>query len=790
MRLRARTSGNSGLGLRLLDQKVIREFSNIGHAAGGRHFAGFPKVSGIARQTLEPRDAIRFDLRAGDLVSVESGGPDASVSVIVFAPDGTEAPFRLGLENTESLESEKFFSAGFACWVAANGGNPKGCHACARVAGAEGAAALRASDDCSAWFVNAARSLDLVGGSTTGAVTISRQTADGDAGRLPEPLGEVREEFTVRRGTAVAYEVALGECVQIIDVEGQQCSDFQACRFDSLDSGAPLFLDSTATRSMVRRAYPGPGLFDKFFDGNLRPIMRVLQDTCGRHDTFGLACTSRGYAERGFPDHLNCSDNISDALSVYGVARRPAWPAINFFWNTWLDDNHQILTEESHSRPGDYVVLKAESPLVCVSTACPDDIDPINGWNPTDIHVRIYRPDAGIWRAVGYREKEDRQLQVSQESAFYVRTRDLTNHFAPSRDLWVPVSYPAVGAIGEYWACRSAVTLQDMSGLRKFDVIGPDAERLLQTALTRNIAKLPVWRGVYALICDETGSIIDDGTLFRMAPHLFRWCCGTEESGRWLDEVAAEHRYQVRIHDMRNALPNLALQGPKSRDLLRRLVYTAAHVPALEQLRWFGLTVARLRDREGAPFLLSRTGYTGELGYEIFCSRSDAVTIWDALMAEGEALGIRPMGSEALDMIRIEAGFAAAGAEFSPGVDPFEAGLGIAVDMRKNNFIGRTALERNSREPRRQLKGMLLDCDDVPLSGAPVYTGERQVGVITSAARSPLFEKSVALARLAVEFAADGTVLEIGQLDGHMKRVSAAVAPVPLVDPKREKARA
>ena len=712
------------------------------------------------------------------------------MAVIVFAPDGTDAPSRLGLEYTDRLGIDEFSSAGFAGWIAGNGGRPKARYACARVTGADGAAALRASGPCAAWFVSPARPHDLVSGGSAGAVMISRQAADGAAGRLPEPLGAVREEFTVRRGTAAAYEVGQGECVQIIDVEGQQCSDFQACRFDSLDSGAPLFLDSTATRSMVRRAYPGPGLFDKFFDANLCPIMRVVQDTCGRHDTFGLACTSRGYADRGFPNHLNCSDNISDALAVYGVARRPAWPAINFFWNTWLDDSHQILTEESHSRPGDYVVLKAESPLVCVSTACPDDIDPINGWNPTDIHVRVYRPDAGIRRAVGYRQKEDKPLQVSQESAFHERTRALTNHFAPTRDLWVPVSYPAVGAIGEYWACRGAVTLQDMSGLRKYDIIGPDAERLLQTAMTRNIARLPVWRGVYSLICDETGSVIDDGTLFRLAPHLFRWCCGTEESGRWLDSVAAEHGFQVRIHDLRNALPNLALQGPKSRDLLRRLVYTAAHVPALEQLRWFGLTVARLRDRDGAPFLLSRTGYTGELGYEVFCARSDAVTIWDALMAEGEALGIRPMGSEALDMLRIEAGFAAAGAEFSPGVDPLEAGLGIAVDLRKNDFIGRTALERNSRDPRRLLKGILLDCDDVPLSGAPVYTDERQIGVITSAARSPLFERTVAMARLAVEFAEDGTALEIGQLDGHMKRVSATVAAVPLVDAKREKARA
>ncbi|MEO0831613.1 MAG: DUF1989 domain-containing protein, partial [Pseudomonadota bacterium] len=269
-----------------------------------------------------------------------------------------------------------------------------------------------------------------------------------------------------------------GETVQILDVEGQQCSDFVALRAGALDQGKELSIDGTATRSMVRGAYPAPGLFDKFFDQELRPMMRMVQDTCGRHDTFGMACTARGYEERGFPGHLNCSDNISGALEPFSVPYRLAWPAVNFFWNTWIEqDSHQLMTEESYSRPGDYVALQALDELVCVSTACPDDIDPINGWNPTDVHVRIYKPEVPIRRAVAYREKEDAPMSISRESAFHPATSKLTSHFAPARDLWSPVSFPSVGTVGEYWACRRAATLQDMSGLRKYDIVGPDAAR-------------------------------------------------------------------------------------------------------------------------------------------------------------------------------------------------------------------------------------------------------------------------------------------------------------------------
>ncbi len=770
---------------------VLRDFSNIGLFTPARSFPGFSKQAPGNNHPLAPREGLRLDLKDGDLISLFGLTETTFAHLIAFDDRGNTALQLLDLTADTSLDRSSVNAHALEGWMAANGAEVSAPIAAATLRGQDEPMVLKSSAAVTVWLFRPSSTQDLVHCASQGSLMVSHQPNIGSAPLLPPLLGDTRDEFTVKRGTGMAYELKQGEVLQIIDVEGQQCSDFMALRADGLDRGEEWMIDSTATRSMVGRAFPGPGLMDKFYDREMNPLMNVLQDTCGRHDTFGLACTARGYEERGFPGHVNCSDNISHALDPYGVKRRSAWPAINFFWNTWVDHHsHHMMTDESHSRPGDYVALRAMEDLVCVSTACPDDLDPINGWNPTDIHVRIYRPDTPIRRAVAYREKEDAPMSISQESAFHPRLAPLTQHFAPARDLWAPVSFPGDGTLGEYWACRNAVTVQDMSGLRKYDIVGPDAEKLLQLATTRNISKISVWRGSYMLLCDESGSVIDDGTLFRLGDHLFRWCCGSEESGRTLQALATEMNLQVRIHDMRGALPNLAIQGPKSRDLMRKICFTQPNVPELDHLKWFGASVARLHDRDGAPFMVSRSGYTGELGYEVFCAKSDALKVWDAIMEAGEEFGIKPMGSAALEIIRIEAGLAAGNAEFAPGVDAFEAGLGFAVDLKKEKFTGKAALERNAQDPRRVLKGLLLDCDDVPHHGTPIFHGERQVGTITSATRSPSLERSIAMARLAVEYADIGTQLEIGQLDGHMKRLPATVTDAPFIDPQRKRARA
>lgn len=608
---------------------------------------------------------------------------------------------------------------------------------------------------------------------------------------LPDPLGKVVEEFRIDRATAQAYQLKKGQFVQILDVEGQQCSDFMAMCASALETGTERYIDSTVSRTMSRSAYPQPGLADKFFDQDFKPLLAVRQDTVGRHDTFALACTARGYEERGFPGHINCSDNISDAFEFYGVQRRRAWPAINFFFNSWIDwRDHVIAADEAWSRAGDYVCLQALTDLVCVSTACPDDVDPINGWNPTDIHVRIYEEDAAITHSVAWRAQPEEEGRMTRHSAFHPRTSALTSNYHPSRDLWVPTHFDSTGAIDEYWAGRNSAALQDMSGLRKFDVIGPDAEALLQHCMTRNVSKLSQHRGFYALICDERGAVLDDGTLFRLEPAVFRWCCGSDDSALHLREQAEKLGLQVRVLSLGAKMPNLALQGPKSREILSEIVFTQPGRPALENLKWFGFTIARLRDRDGPVFQLCRTGFTGELGYEIFCDEGDALEIWDGLMDVGARYGLKPMGGHALEMMRIEAGLMMAGHEFGPDCDALEAGLGFAVDFKKGAFVGREALERNATAMRRKLVGLTFSGAEHPTHGDGVFLGREKVGVVTSGCFSPQLSHAIAMARIAVENADEGCSLEVGKLDGHMKRLPCVVTSIPFIDPKREKARA
>lgn len=651
---------------------------------------------------------------------------------------------------------------------------------------------FRIEHQCTLFIIAPVSSNFIVsGGGSSFQVRLQFQDNSNSEIRLPEPLGKIRDEWRIDRGTAKAYTVKKGQFIQVVDVEGQQCSDFIAMRSDALEKGVERYIDSTVSRTMTRSAYPKPGLFDKFFDQDIRPLLALRQDTVGRHDTFALACTARGYEERGFPGHLNCSDNISAAFSPYGISSRRAWPAINFFFNSWIDwQDHNISADEAWSRPGDYVVMQALTDLVCVSTACPDDVDPINGWNPTDIHVRIYEEDTTISRSISWRAKPDDAEQLTKESAFHSRISKLTSNYSASRDLWMPNCFDATGDVEEYWACRQNATLQDMSSLLKYDIVGPDAQELLQHCLTRDVAKLSQYRGLYALMCDERGSVIDDGTLFRLEPTAYRWCCGSNNSASHLREQAEKLGLNAKVLTLGHKMPNLALQGPTSRNILQKVVFTQPSRPALDNLKWFGFTVARLHDRDGPMFMLCRTGFTGELGYEIFCDQNDAEEIWDGLIEAGVEFGLVPMGGQALSMLRIEAGLMAAGAEFGPDSDAMESGLGFAVDLKKEKFVGHTALRRNSTAPRRKLMGLIFGGNEHPLHGDGIFVGREQVGVVTSACYSPQLGSAIAMARIAVENSEIGTELEVGKLNGHMKRLPCVVTSLPFIDQKREKPRA
>ena len=610
-------------------------------------------------------------------------------------------------------------------------------------------------------------------------------------GELPPPLAEPRLDVRIDAATALAYEVRAGEYIQVIDVEGKQCSDFLAFHRRKLEDGLERGLDATTTRTLMGQAYPLPGLQGKFYDVDMDPLVEVVRDTVGRHDTFALACNRKYYEDLGYPGHVNCSDNFNGQVVPYGVAPRKGWEALNFFYNTGFDLNMVFTMDEPWSRPGDYVLLRAMTDLVCASSACPDDIDPANGWQITPVHVRVYAPDNTFSVAIARRVTADAEPVLTRETSFHPRTSELTKSFTEYRGYWLPHCFDNEGAIAEYWACREKAAIMDLSPLRKWEVLGPDAETLIQRAITRDARRLSVGQVTYTAVCNETGGMIDDATVFRLGQDNFRFVGGDEYDGIWLKELADRHELKVWVKPSTEQLHNVAVQGPASREILKKIVWTPPTQPSLEELRWFRYLVGRIRAYDGIPIVVSRTGYTGELGYEVWCHPSDGPAVWDAIWEAGQEHGLTPLGLEALDMLRIESGLIFAGYEFDDQVDPFEAGIGFAVDLDTDeDFVGREALEERKAHPQRALVGLELEGNETAGHGDDVYVGRQRVGVVTSGTRSPVLKKNIALARLAVRYANLGTAVEVGKLDGLQKRIPATVVRFPFYDPEKSRPRA
>jgi aminomethyltransferase len=450
----------------------------------------------------------------------------------------------------------------------------------------------------------------------------------------------------------------------------------------------------------------------------------------------------------------------------------------------------QLVSDEPWSRPGDYVMLRAMTDLVCASSACPDDIDPSNAWEVTDVHVRVYEPNNRFSVAIARRVTADAPPVLTQETAFHPRTSQLTKSFVEYRGYWLPHCFNNESGISEYWACREHVALIDLSPLRKWEVLGPDAETLIQRAITRDARKLAPGQVSYTALCNETGGMIDDATVFRLGQDNFRFVGGDEYDGIWLRELADADNLKVWIKPATDQLHNIALQGPDSRAALKEIVWTPPTQTSLEELKWFRFLIGRIKTHDGIPVIVSRTGYTGELGYEIWCHPSDGEQVWDAVWEAAEPFGCKPLGLEGLDILRIESGLIFAGYEFDDQVDPFEAGIGFAVALGSDeDFIGREALIERSEHPQRQLVGLELDGNEVASHGDEVYVGRQRVGVITSGTRSPTLKRSIALCRMSVQYADIGTSVEVGKLDGLQKRLPARVVRFPFYDPEKTRPR-
>ena len=357
----------------------------------------------------------------------------------------------------------------------------------------------------------------------------------------------------------------------------------------------------------------------------------------------------------------------------------------------------------------------------------------------------------------------------------------------------------------EYFAFRHTAGLVDVTPLFKYEVYGKDAAALLSRIMVRNIAKLKRGRVAYTCWCDDAGKVIDDGTVSRLDEDYYR-VTSTEPNLSWFHRFA--RGYKVTIEDSSRRLGALALQGPRSREILDEVTDDG-----LGDLNYFAVKQAQI-DR--CRVYVSRTGYTGDLGYEVWVENENATKIWDALNAVGQKYGMLPAGLDAMDITRIEAGFVLNGIDYFNAnhcmikerkSTPFELGFDWMVKFKRGPFNGREALVLEKlRGPERMLVGLELDWDEhealfaakglPPEIGAeawrssvPVYDDAgRQVGYATSGAWSPTLKKNLALATVQRGFESIGKVLRFEvTVEYERKTVAATVAKKPFFDPERKR---
>jgi aminomethyltransferase len=357
----------------------------------------------------------------------------------------------------------------------------------------------------------------------------------------------------------------------------------------------------------------------------------------------------------------------------------------------------------------------------------------------------------------------------------------------------------------EYNAIRNAVALIDVTPLFKYWVTGRDATKLVNRVIARDINKIGVGQVIYCCWCDEHGKTVDDGTLSRLQENTYRWTAA-DPSLRWFRQNALG--LDVEIEDISEKVAALALQGPMSGRLLQRVADAE-----ISNLKYFRVTRGKIA---GVPVDISRTGYTGDLGYEIWIPWEQAVKVWDVLVAEGRQFDLHATGMLALDVARIEAGLLLIEVDYisskkalieSQKYTPYEIGLGRMVHLEKENFIGRAALvEEHRRGPKRQLAGLEIHWNEVeklyeavglpPQAptiasriAVPVYKGGEQVGKATSTTWSPTLKKMIALASLRSEVAAAGTEVEIEVTTEAVRHnVTATVVALPFFNPPRKTA--
>src|ERR1700741_1025284 len=358
----------------------------------------------------------------------------------------------------------------------------------------------------------------------------------------------------------------------------------------------------------------------------------------------------------------------------------------------------------------------------------------------------------------------------------------------------------------EYNAIRNSSALIDITPLFKYHVAGPDATKLVNRVIARDINKVAVDQVIYCCWCDPAGKVIDDGTITRLGENDYRWTAA-DPSLRWFKQNALG--LDVQIEDISEKVAALALQGPTSGKLLH-----AVADANIAGLKYFRVTHGKIA---GVSVDISRTGYTGHLGYEIWIPWKDGLKVFDALINKGRAFDIHPAGMVALDIARIEAGLILIEVDYISSkralieeqkYAPGEIGLGKLVDLKKESFVGRDALAAEAKKggPARHLVGLEINWNEVealyekigmapqvPSTASrvavPVYRGGRQVGKATSTTWSPTLKRMVALASISRESATLGSTLSMElTVEASRKTVSAKVAPLPFFNPPRKTA--
>jgi len=356
----------------------------------------------------------------------------------------------------------------------------------------------------------------------------------------------------------------------------------------------------------------------------------------------------------------------------------------------------------------------------------------------------------------------------------------------------------------EYFAIRTKAALLDITPLYKYIISGPDAQQFLDRLVTRNIGICKVGQVMYTPWCDEDGKQIDDGTVQRLANHKFRITSAEPNLG-WIEHNAAG--MDLSISDDSKTTAALALQGPNSRAILNSIASDS-----LDSLKFFWMMKTQFDD---ISVTISRTGYTGDLGYEIWMDPKDALSVWDLLMDKGKSYGITPTGLQALDMARIEAGLILLDVDYISArhaiieprkSSPYELGLGWAVKMKKKDFIGKKALKAElSRGPEWNLVGIEIEWEELEnlyrkaglapglpstawRTSTPLYDGDEQVGYATSGCWSPILKRYIALAHVKSEFSQLGSKLYFELKVEHFRKLTPAkVVNTPFFDPERKR---